>query len=182
MENFKANNKIYWYIIILFSLFILVFFTRDQIYNLNFNLDLKSEKENELLSKREENSNLEDIQKKYLSEKDSLELYNIDFKEEEFFEYIFSYIEKRNQESEDAVYTIINSINFTQPQKNEMWFMESTVNLNMTFPNEDDLKSTINFLTSNISKYKIFIQSLSYEVKNPDTPLQITIPLKIFYK
>lgn len=182
MENLKSNQKVYWYIIVLISFFIIVFVTKSQIYKMQINLDTKSEKEATKQEKRLENEELESIKEKYKSDEAELSKYSTSFSQEDFMNYIYSYIETLNQESSDNLYTIIKSLSFWKSKLNELWFNEVQVNLIMEVPNEQELKSILKFLTDQNSKYKIFIDSLSYEFDNPDKSETISLPLKIFYK
>ena len=64
MQIANKNNKLYGYIIILISLFIVVLFTRNQISSMQVKLDEKEQKEIELQTKRDELQKLNDIKSK----------------------------------------------------------------------------------------------------------------------
>ncbi|MDF1682852.1 MAG: hypothetical protein P1U46_03970 [Patescibacteria group bacterium] len=89
MENLNSNKKIYGYILFLISLFIIVFFTKNQFINLQVNLDSKKEIKSELEEKRLELQKLSEIKQKFKDESKSLDKYMIDFKEEEMIDYIY---------------------------------------------------------------------------------------------
>jgi hypothetical protein len=65
---------------------------------------------------------------------------------------------------------------------NEIWFSQTDIILNLRVSNEDRMYKILDFFIKEDSKYKFFIDSFSYPNNVQDTALNITIPLKIFYK
>lgn len=182
MENLNSNKKIYGYILFLISLFIIVFFTKNQFINLQVNLDSKKEIKSELEEKRLELQKLSEIKQKFKDESKSLDKYMIDFKEEEMIDYIYWEVEKMNQSVEEWWFFIIRNLTISEWQKNDFWFNESNVNISFSSPDEQLLLKFIRFLTSEDSKYKFFVESLSYDFDNKWNPINISLPLKVFYK
>jgi len=181
MSILNKSNKIYWYIIILLSLFIFVLFTRNQITNMQFKFDEKEEKENVLQSKRDELQKLNDIKIKVNSEESDVNSYISHFSEDELIDYIYSKIEEDNLKYTDWV-SIIRSISMSEWKLNEIGFMESTIMLNLRIPTEDRMFKILDFFIKDGSKYKFFIDSFTYPKLDSESSYNITIPLKIFYK
>lgn len=181
MTIINKNNKIYWYIIILFSLFILVLFTRNQISSLQINLDEKQTLENELENKRQELQVLNDIKVKVESEWNKIEKYLSKINEDEIIDYIYSKIEEDNLKYTDWV-SIVRNLTITKGEINEIWFYESNISLSLRVPTEDRMFKILDFFVKEDSKYKFFIDSFSYPKISSDSSYNITIPLKVFYK
>lgn len=178
----NTNNKIYSYIIILLSLFILVLFTRNQISSLQVKLDEKEMKETELQSKRDELQKLNEIKLKVNSKDNWIDKYINKVKEDEIISYIYSKVEEDNLKYSDWISTI-RSISITEWKINEIWFYESLITLNIRVPTEDRMFKILDFFVKEDSKYKFFIESFSYPKKvEAESSYNITIPLKIFYK
>lgn len=94
------NNKLLSLIILLFSLMILVFFTRNSFYTLQSNLDTQVQKTKEQADKKAELEKLNKLKTDLESGKnDMINRYAIDFKEDEIVNYIYSYLEDTNGES-----------------------------------------------------------------------------------
>lgn len=183
MSIWNKNNKIYWYIIILISLFIFVLFTRNQISSMQFKFDEKEQKEIALQTKRDELQKLNDIKTKVNSEESGINEYISNFSEDELINYIYSKIEEDNLKYTDWVSTI-RSLSMTKWKLNEIGFMESTIILNLRVPTEDRMFKILDFFIKDDSKYKFFIDSFAYPKLDLETEssYNITIPLKIFYK
>ncbi len=194
------SKKILSYILVLASLFIIVLFTKDLIFDLQSNLDLKDSKIKKIQEKREEHKKLKQTQEKLKKQADSeVEKYLNKPTEDEIVDYIYSMIENGNLGKEvlwkkiPSVYgqAEIKSLSITKAKKNELWFLESDITLNISVEKENRLKSILDSFVSSESKYKFFIDSFSYE--KPEYKLtslntietqsiEVIIPLKIFYK
>lgn len=182
MQITNKNNKLYWYIIILVSLFIVVLFTRNQISTMQVKLDEKEQKEIELQIKRDELQKLNDIKSKIETEDTDINKYINKISEDELISYIYSKVEEDNLKYSDGV-TTIRSLSITKWELNEIWFYESNINLNLRVPSEDRMFKTLDFFIDKDSKYKFFIESFNYPKTDWETgSYNVTIPLKIFYK
>jgi len=183
MSISNKNNKLYWYIIILVSLFIFVLFTKNQISSMQIKFDEKEQKEIELQTKRDELQKLNDIKAKVDAKNNGIDNYIIKLNEDELISYIYSKIEEDNLKYTDWI-TTIRSLSMTTWKLNEIGFMESTITLNLRVPTEDRMFKILDFFVKDDSKYKFFIDSFTYpkiEVGS-ESSYNITIPLKIFYK
>lgn len=177
----SKNNKLYWYIIVLISLFILVLFTRNQISSIQINLDEKEQKEIELQTKRDELQKLNDIKIKVESKENTVDKYINKLNEDEILSYIYSKVEEDNLKYTDWT-SSIRSLSISEWKINEIWFYESLVTLDIRVPSEDRMHKLLDFFVKDDSKYKFFIESFSYPKITADSSYNITIPLKIFYK
>lgn len=182
MQIANKNNKLYGYIIILVSLFIVVLFTRNQISSMQIKLDEKEQKEIELQLKRDELQKLNDIKTKIDTESNDIDKYINKISEDELINYIYSKIEEDNLKYSDWV-TTVRSLSISKWELNEIWFYESNVTLNLRVPSEDRMFKILDFFIAKDSKYKFFIESFNYPKTDSESgSYNVTIPLKIYYK
>ncbi len=182
MQIANKNNKLYGYIIILISLFIVVLFTRNQISSMQVKLDEKEQKEIELQTKRDELQKLNDIKSKIETESSDIDKYVNKISEDELINYIYSKVEEDNLKYADWV-TTIRSLSISKWELNEIWFYESNVTLNLRVPSEDRMFKILDFFIDKDSSYKFFIESFNYPKTDGESgSYNVTIPLKIFYK
>ena len=141
------NNKFWSFILIVIWLFILVLFTKDQVFDLQY---VSAERET-LISKREqktkEHSNLSNISKEIKKwEIKELDKYSTPLKEDELLEFVYKVVDKINSTWANKV--TINNLSLTNAKLNNMQFLESNVNLSLTVPNESLWKlNNTNFLS-----------------------------------
>ncbi|MFC1797999.1 hypothetical protein ACFLY2_02430, partial [Patescibacteria group bacterium] len=93
---YNKNNKFISYLIILATLFILILITKNQIITLQENLDLKESYNIELTENKSDLKKLNDRKNQLTSSSKDASKYNIDIKENEIIDYIYSYIEQTN--------------------------------------------------------------------------------------
>lgn len=179
------NTKLIWTWFVILWLFIIVIFTKSQIFNLQ---TLRAENEGLVsteISKKEEHDKLSKIKEDLAVNKNSeVSKYLNPVKEDEILNFIYSEVDKLNDKS--SFKTEILNLSVTKWQLNDMQFLESDINLTLSFQDESSLKNILNILISN-DKYKFFITSINYipwdnESESEDSSFQITIPLKVFYK
>ena len=179
MSLHKKNNKFVSYLIILLALFVLIISTKDKVMVLQENLDLRETYNLEFESKKDKLQWLNDLKNELANSSENIDKYTVEIKEDEIIDYIYSYIEKTN--TKDGL-TIVKSLSISNPIDTEIWFKETTINLNLRVPNENRLKHILDFLTSSKSKYNFFITSFSYSYWNTEWSFNISIPLKVLYK
>jgi hypothetical protein len=63
-----------------------------------------------------------------------------------------------------------------------MWFLESSINLNVEVSNEKIMKIFLDYLVSQDSKYRFFIDSFHYPFDGREWTFNVQLPLKIFYR
>jgi hypothetical protein len=179
------NNKIYSYILLLISLFVLVLFTRWQFTNLQISFDEKEQAEINLQSSRDEVSRLNKIETELNSSDVNISKYLNNVTEDNIIDYVYSQIERDNISSSDWIISV-RSMSLQEEKTNEFWFKEIWIILNLRVPNENRMYRILDFFVWENSKYKFFIESFSYSNNNTsnvsDSGFNITIPLKVFYK
>ncbi len=190
----NKNNKTISYLLILLSLFIIVLFTKDYLFELQSNLEEKNRLTKKVSEKREEFEQTKKIKSKLEKDSDNTEIkkYVNEIKEEEIVDYIYSMIEEWNTwKTMPKSYWLafVNNLSISKWKKNELWFLESDITLSLRVEKELRMKKILEFFTSEESKYKFFITSFSYNKpwirelrSNEKKFFDITIPLKVFYK
>lgn len=179
MSVYSTKNKFVSYLIILFALFILILSTKDQISELQENNDLKETNTINLDNKKSKLNELNELKNKISTSGEDTSKYNIEIKEDEIIDYIYSHIEDTNGKNWIIV---VKNISITTPVDTETWFKETNINLNLRVSSEGKMKSMLDFLTSDKSKYNFFISSFSFPYWNIDKSFNIAIPLKILHK
>ncbi len=180
MSYIKKNNNFISYLIILLWLFILVFFTKAQIYAVPENNDMKSKLVEEEKSKRKQLTRLE-IQQKELNNSSSkkfkeISKYETKINDYEVIEFIYWHIF-----TNFGWAASIKSLSIWDERVWELWFMESSIWLELKISNEKKMIQLLKFLL-NQDKYNFFIESFSYPYKKSSRPFTIRIPIKVLYK
>jgi len=173
------NNKFVSYLILLLSLFILILVTKDQITVMQENLDLKETANITLNWKKEELENLNVIKYSLVGNSIDVDSYNIEVKEDEIIDYLYSFASNMNKDSTNIV---IKSISIPESKDTETWFKETIIELNIIVKNEEKLKEVLTFLTAKDSKYKFFLESLSYPYWEGKQNFGVSIPLRLLHK
>lgn len=191
MQLNKNNKKIINYTLIILSLFMIVLFTKDLILDTQWNTIKIQEKKSEEAEKRQEVKKLKALKKQTDLQ---LEKYTKQVQENELVEYLYSTIEKLNTSKSAAGSVFVKSLKISKGTKNEIWFLESSIDLTVQIWSEIKMKQLLDTLLSETSDYKFFIPSFSYEKPDSNVPdavaawrwetesFEVNIPLKIFYK
>lgn len=177
--NNKTQYSIITYLLILLTLFILFFFTKDYCYDLIDNNNQKQLLEETIKNKNKEYSIISEIKSKIDSWnlKDiNFDKFLIKFNENELIDYFYSYV------SNNKDWVSIDSISLWEWKLNEFWFKQGDIKLVATFTNEQNMIDMINFLLRS-EKYNLYIHDFTYPFWiSSDKPLQVSIPIKILYK
>lgn len=179
MSIYNKNNKFVSYLMILISLFILVLFTSDKIKQIYQNIDLKDTYTINLNDKKTKLNELNKLKNSLANSKADLEKYNVTIKEDELIDYIYSSIEKTNNRNGVS---IVKNVTISEPTETELWFKETSINVNLRVPSEDKLKEIINLFLSKNSKYHFYISSFSYPMWETQENFSVSLPLKILHK
>ena len=181
MSVYKKDNKFITLIVVLLSLFILIFFTKDAFYTMQENLDVENELEVERKEKNEQLKKIEEIEASLTSgdKKAEIEKFLKSFSEDELILYLHDYVEDIN--TQDSMIIIRNLI-IEEPKDNELGFKEANVKIDVKVTNDEILKVFLNFLTSDKSKYTFFINDFSFKNDWRKWTFNVTIPLRLFYK
>ncbi len=173
------SNKFVSYLVLLIALFVLILVTKDQIANMQENLDLKEQNNKILIEKKKELESLNAV--KYSLVDNSLEVdkYAIEIKEDEVIDYLYSYISGLNK---DGVNATVKSISIPEAKETEIGFKQTIIELNLDVKNEEKLKEILAFLTSKNSKYKFFLESLSFPYGEDKQNFSVSIPLRLLHK
>lgn len=172
------NPKFISYLIMLISLFILFLVTYNQYEQLQINLDVNSSLENEVNTLSWELNELSILNKSLKSDDSEIKKYLSEFNEEELIKYIFDYVESYNTQ-ESQIY--VTDISFTEWVKNDLWFMQSNINISANVSNYSTMKRFLDFFVSSNSKYNFFIDNFTFPNDWREWSFNISIPLKIYY-
>ncbi len=178
MWSIKNNNKFVSYLIILFALFILFLVTFKQYEELQVNLDIKNEIEFKKLEKAEIIEKNKIIETKLKNDENITKKFLVNVTEDEIIEYIYNYVEDYNTNS-SKIY--ITEISLTEWVKNDLWFLESNINLSANVSNYETMKRFLDFFVSPNSKYNFFIDNFNFPNDWREWSFNINIPLKIYF-
>lgn len=191
------NTKFLWTVLIFLSLFIILLFTKEQIYSWQ---SLSEEKWN-LIKKEQElsvtNWELTDISKKLNKESadfdgaeySKIQKFSKGLKEDEIVNFIYSKIWQLNWQI-PVKRVEIKSLKISAWQENLMKFLESNISLDLKVSSKEKLKEVLNLLNDN-EEYRFFVTSLNFEDRTSENLvtsenwnewIEVSIPLKIFYK
>ena len=173
----KSNNKFISYLIVLFSLFILLLVTYNQYEVLQINLDTKSNLENELAEKKVEVNKYNEIEAELKKDTNITSKYLIEFNEDKLVKYIFDYVENFNND-ENKIF--ITDISLTEWVSNDLWFTESNINISANISNYDTMITFLDFFISS-PDYKFFIDNFNFPNDWREWSFNVNIPLKIYY-
>lgn len=183
MSVHSKDNKFLSYLIILVSLFVLVFVTKDQFSDMQINLDTKQNYEMQRDAKKSKLQDLnvlrEQLKQDTSTWSQDIKRFSTFFKEDELINYIYSYVEESN--SEDSI-VVINDVSLAEAKKNELGFEEIDLNIGLRVSSELAMINFLNFLLSENSKYSFFINNFSYPNDDREWSFNVSIPLKVFYK
>jgi hypothetical protein len=96
MSIYNNNNKFVSYLIILATLFILFLFTKDKVSSIQENLDLRDTYKTSLNESKTKLTELNNLKNKLANSQDKIDKYNVEIKEDELINYIYTSIEKTN--------------------------------------------------------------------------------------
>lgn len=197
MSIIQKENKILSVLLLFFSLFIIIFFIKDLFYKVQENRAIKSENEAILSKKVAELEKINSIKNKLdniwkinkksgkltSEQKDSLEMlkFSQNFKEDEMLLYIKDYANNFNKQADEEMISI-KSLTFSKPVKSELGFLETKINISAKVANEETMKTFLNFLIWDNSKYKFFITEFSFPNSGNHWALNINIPLRLLHK
>lgn len=184
----KSDSKFTSLIILLLSLIVFVFFTRD-LYsqmqevqaNKEQNIQEHNQKEEKLLALNITSEKLKKIQGKIATQY-QIDKYLEPFNEESILNNLISeYMKKewKNSNIQQRRDLNITHISFTEWIKNDLGFMESQILLRVSVKNKKTLLQFIDFFINN-KKYKFFITDITIPSFNRRSTI-VSIPLKLYY-
>lgn len=179
MNTNNSKYKLFSYLFILLTLFVIFLFTKNIYFEISSNKAIKEELTKALEDKNKELQKVNKIKTDIDTWKYNdlnLDKFLITFDEDDLIDYFYSYAQKNSSKFE------INSLSFQKWEPNEFWFTEWTINLSATFLNEKTMLEVIDNLIINSSKYNFYILSFSYPMWNTSWPITLSIPIKVLYK
>jgi len=179
MSIYNNNNKFISYSIVLIWLFVVFLFTKGQVISIYENLDLIETHSNTLDEKNTRLWELNTLKNSLVNSQKLIDKYNIEIKEDEIIDFIYSSIERTNDIN--GVSTVKN-ITISDPVKTELWFNQSLINISLRLPNEERLKEIINIFISDTSKYKFYINSFNFPYWDNSWNFNVSLPLVILHK
>lgn len=179
MNSLKNNNKFVSYLIILLSLFILFLFTFKQYEQVQINLDKKDNLELEKQEKLKIIENNKAIESKLKNDENITKKYLADVSENAIVSYIFDYVESYNTDTSKIQ---ITDITLTKWTKNDLWFLESDINVSANVSNFETMKRFLDFFVAPNSKYNFLIDNFTFPNDWREWSFNVSIPLKIYYK
>ncbi len=179
--NMKQNNNFSSLLIGLFCLFVLIFFTKDLALGVYDNYQQKAQLQFESAESRQQWEDYSALKKQLeAGQSDSdLSKYAQDFSQADFIEFLYEYIETSTSGGSSI---LIKTINFSEPELNEIGFMQANVDVSVRMPNLAVMWDMLNYLVGDQAKYKIFITDFSFPNDNKGWNFVVNLPLKIFYK
>lgn len=173
------QNKLLFYFLLLLSLFILFSFTKGSYASILKNMDSLETKTIEYNEKIKILNELDSVSKN-LSKEQDITKYTNEVKEDELIDYFYNFVSTSRSWSG---FTVIDSITFDKWSKNEYSFNEWKINMSLTVSDEEEMFKMIDFITSESSKYKFFIDNFTFPNDiNRIWSFQVNIPIRMFYK
>jgi len=172
----SVNQKTISYLLIIISVFLLLFVITDQYNKMQEKLDNRASLVNQLKTKQKDFLALNSLKKSLSKNKGVIEKYTKNFTEDEMIKYIYDYTIDPSKGK-----IVIKNMDFSKWVKNELWFIESDINLSIRVENEQAMLNFIDFLTKKDSTYTFFINNFSYPYDNREGSFDVNIPLKLFY-
>lgn len=184
MKKVKKDNKFQALLIALLAFFILVFFTTNIYWELQWNIDTNKTKTEELTKLDTKLINLNKLKNNLndwsLEETKKIKKFTSEFSEDEVFLYINQYIEQVIGETKSVVLSL-DDISFSEAKKSELWFKEVDIDLKMKIADKNYLNNLLDYLTSDTNKYSFFITDFTFPIEKSG-PYKVNIPLKLYIK
>ncbi len=181
MENNNLNKSkynLYSYVLVIVSFFLVLFFTKDALYELKVNSNTKKDIQaqiDEVTSQLENINKIKEDIKSWKIDKSALDKYLVKYNENEITEFFYTYALKNPTE------TKIKSISLEKSSLNEFGFNEWLINLQSVFQSQEALLKFINYV-NNSEKYNLYIHELNFPMGTITSPFQINIPVKVLFK
>lgn len=176
--NNKKKSKTISYMLIALSFLFLIIVTKSMYYDVQVAGDSLSQANTDLSNKKQDLDKMNKVKASLTSNPEvaqTINKFNVSLSEQDLIEYFYSYAYKTNAG------VSINNMSMEKWSKNEMGFMQSNINLSVTFRDEIAMQNFMSFLTSTSSKYSFILQNFSYPFGENNKDFQVSIPLKLLY-
>lgn len=174
----KKNSKLVSYMLIALSFLFLIIVTKSMYYDVQVAGDSLSQANTDLSNKKQDLDKMNKLKASFASNQDiaqTINRFNVSLSEQDLIEYFYSYAYKTNAG------VSINNMSMEKWSKNEMGFMQSNINLSVTFRDEIAMQAFMSFLTSSSSKYSFILRNFAYPFGENNKDFQVNIPLKLLY-
>jgi len=182
MKQHTQNNFLS-YLIILWALFVLVFFTKNIFEQVQQQSDELEVQNGELINQRSELTQLRNLQQELASEESEADKeiigFSWEFSDENIINHIYGYAQEVNLWEERI---IIREVSLTAGEKSDTWFNKANISLDIITSSEETLFSFMNYLTSGDSEFRFYITNFNYDFWSSDGNISINIPLTFYYK
>lgn len=179
----KPQNNFSSYLLVLASLFIIVFITKNLFNNTQILLDERSSNEATESQKRSELDTLKELQSRLWEEWSEalreIQWFNGSFSEEDIIEYLHKYAGTVNAGNDRIV---MRDVSISGDKVSDIGFSVADITVTAVFSSENTLFSFLDYLTNPESTYRFYISSLSYPLGDTTWNLQVSIPLTLYYK
>lgn len=179
MKN-TQNEKFTQLFLILVSLFIFIFFTRELYSDLIWNMDINEEKNKVYNEKVKEANDLSNTKK-------DLDNATKWWKQSKEFLEIKKYLEPISEDKiiEEIYWNLphwvkVLSLSMSEWVKNELGFKESKISISLIVKDKETIKDLFDYFNED-SKYKIFVNSFNMPKQTSTIWYKIQIPATIFY-
>jgi len=178
MNKNNARQVLLTYLLIILTVFTIITFTKNIYYSItenSWNIEATEIKKEEIKKEYDRLSKIKIDLTSGKIENMNFDKYLINFNEDEFLSYFYSYTRSNNWK------VIINSISLSPGNLNDFWFKEWQIDLSVSFISEFEMLKMFDFLL-NSTKYNFYVHNFSYPFNQINQRLDVNIPLKILYK
>ena len=177
MHNDKRMTT---YLLILLSLFILMFFTRGVYAELQVLLSEREKNEADYMKLEMQKNKLSTIQKEMKDAnsdtRQEIERYIADFREDDLLRYFYGYADWSQGKF------VIQSMKLSKKAENQYGFKEWTVALSAAAKDHEAIMDFLDSILSEDAPYRFFIERFSIPEEVEWRTVPVSIPLKVFYK
>ena len=183
MKSSVTQNNFIAYVIFLIGFFVLIFYTKtlyseyqilsDEKENISWEIS-RSEK---LLG--ELNLLKDELTASGSSAVEEISPFNGQVSDTLIMEYLFDYASEINADSDRVVY---RDIDISYGDLTDLWFYEASVNVSAIFAGESTLFNFLSTMTGEGAEYRFYISDFSYPLGQRSGNIQMSIPMKLYYK
>ena len=174
------NNKVISYIFVLIWIFILFFIALKQYDKMQENFDNKRNAQILLEEKEKKLVELNEIKKiiKSWDFENNISKYILELNENDLLEYFYNYAYSTKLKWSRIS---IKNISIWEWVKNQIWFLQSDINLNIRVESKDALIKYLDYIFDKESKYVFYIDTLNFPNDGKEWSFDVKVPLKMYY-
>lgn len=183
MKTVSKNNNFVSYLLLILSLCVLFFVTKNVFADLQIHLDTFENQKRELTTSKEKLDTLNILKKDLLNEqniiKQTINPFIEEPTEQDILDFFYSYADEQNRENDVIIF---RGINISEPTQNDIWLREMNINLSTIFAGESTLFAFLNMLMSAEIPYNFYISDFDYPMNENSGNIQTDIPLTVYFK